>query len=250
MTDLQPQLPGTVVVKSEVHDLVERVANDLIGCAIEAVRERGVFHVALSGGSTPEVLFKRIVTDPTYRAWPWADTHFWVVDERVVPIDDDRCNWKMMRAYLIDHLPLPEGHAHPMPTDHPRADEWYEAEVRRLVPAGDDGVPRLDYVMLGMGGDGHTASLFPQTEALDERDRLVVFNDGELVIEPRPRLTMTYPLINAARRVAVLVTGASKQTMLARVAQSDRDVQNLPITGVAPTHGVLTWYLDQAACER
>lgn len=246
-------LKGRAIVMADVHDLIDKMADDLMGRAIGRLRETGTFHIALSGGSTPKVLFRRLVTDPTYRIIDWSRTHIWIVDERCVPADDDQLNFKMMRELLIDHVPAPVDHVHPMPVLDDSGDNQYETDLRATVQDIDDaGVPRLDYVLLGMGSDAHTASLFPRTPALAERERLVVFNDGESVAEPRPRMTMTYPLLNAARTICPLVTGRGKHAMVQRVAAagaSMNHIDDLPITGIEPAHedGELIWYLDDAA---
>lgn len=241
-------LGGRVHVMAGVDDLVDKVADDLAARMLTAITSTGAFHLALSGGSTPKVLFQRLVIDPRYRSLPWEKSHIWQVDERVVGDEDEKRNWKMMRELLVDHIALPAAHAHAMPVLDDAGDERYEAELRHLL-GERDGEPRLDYVLLGMGGDGHTASLFPQTPALDERDRWVVFNDGDSIAAPRPRMTMTYPLINGGRTVAALITGESKRAMLQRVALRGDDAATLPITGVdtEPTGGELVWYLDSAA---
>ncbi|MHC4993734.1 MAG: 6-phosphogluconolactonase, partial [Planctomycetota bacterium] len=149
---------------------------------------------------------------------------------------------------IVDHVTMPGNNFHPMGVLDKGGDQAYENDLRRLL--GAEGVGgRLDYALLGMGGDGHTASLFPQTPGLDESNRWIVFNDGELVADPRPRLTMTYPLINSARYIAVLVTGAGKHERLVDVAKAGRDIHRVPITGVIPTADDidLVWYLDHAA---
>jgi len=246
-------LKGRAIVMSDVHDLIDKMADDLLGKAIERFREAGVFHIALSGGSTPKILFRQLMTDPTYRVIDWSRTHVWIVDERCVGADDNRRNYKMIRELLIDHIPITADHVHPMPVDQQSGDQQYDTDLRATIgPIDNAGVPRLDYVLLGMGGDGHTASLFPHTPALSVRDRLVTFNDGDTVAEPRPRMTMTYPLINAARTIAPLVTGSAKHAMLQRVAAagaSTNHIDDLPITGIQPTSedGELIWYLDDAA---
>ncbi len=229
----------------------------LLTAAIEAVGHRGEFHLALSGGSTPEPFYMRLVTDPRYRTIPWEQTHLWIVDERRVPEDDDRYNFKMIRESLADHLPLRSRQRHPMPVlaDDPAA--LYEAELRRVVDPNAV-IPRLDFVVLGMGDDAHTASLFPHSPALAENKKLVAVNAGEHVTPP-DRVTMTYPLLNAARRLAVLVTGAKKAATIQRVEEQLRatgpDPESLPITGIQPqaanpndpAAGTLTWYLDALA---
>ncbi len=243
-------LPGQTVVKPDVDSLVETVADHLYVIGAEAIEARGVFDIALSGGSTPKALFKRLVTDPNYRAFQWDKTRVWMVDERVVPADDERLNWNMLKGFLLDHVTLGENAAFQMKCDWPDGDLQYEHAIREtLATRSTAGVPRFDYVLLGMGPDGHTASLFPQTHVLDETQALVKYNTGERVIEPKHRMTMTYPLINAARHIAVLITGVSKTEMLRRVSGGAEDARELPIMGVRPTEDDtdLTWYLNAAA---
>jgi len=243
-----PNLPGSVRV-AERDALFDDLGNQLATAAIEAVRERGAFHLALSGGSTPEPFYMRLVTDPRLRLIPWRQTHIWIVDERRVPEDDERSNIRMIREALTDQADVPDDHVHPMPVlaDDPAG--GYEATLRDTLGGGvgTGGVPRLDLVLLGMGDDCHTASLFPRSDAIGVDDRLIVVNAGEHVTPP-DRVTMTYPLLNAARRLDALVTGAKKTDALRRVAGLDApDPVHVPISGIRPTNGVLTWWLDPAA---
>ncbi|MEX2672211.1 MAG: 6-phosphogluconolactonase [Phycisphaeraceae bacterium] len=227
--------------------LLDRIAMDLYNTARDRVAEAGVFHLALSGGRTPKALFQHLMIDPNYRLLPWDRTHVWIVDERCVQPDDDRLNYNMIREMLIDPSGMPDPNVHPMPVLDEAGDRAYEQALREALsqPNVDD---RLDFVVLGMGADGHTASLFPQTPGLHERERWVIFNDGETVAEPRPRMTMTYPLINAARHIALLVTGESKRDTLRHVAAQPDDFEQYPVTGIRPAEdGKLTWYLDRAA---
>jgi 6-phosphogluconolactonase len=247
-------LPGTEIVAPDTERLFEKLGEALLSAAFDAVEQRGVFHLALSGGSTPEPFYMRLVTDPKFRGLPWKQTHVWVVDERRVPEDHEKSNWRMIRESLVDHVPTPAAQLHPVPTlaDEPAA--AYEAVMQRVfgfTPRA--GVPALDFVLLGMGGDAHTASLFPGSPALRVRDRWVIDNDGPSVVPPA-RVTMTYPLLDEARRLAVLVVGHSKVDTLRRVAKAHTegtpDHHELPITGLAPRPGALTWYLDDAAAGR
>lgn len=244
-------LCGKRVIVEEADALIDQVAQEMSDFARQRVMRAGVFHLALSGGSTPQALYRRLMIDPRYRLFPWAKTHLWIVDDRCVPADDDRYNSNMVRGLIADHADLPNNNFHPMPVLEADGDRAYEHELRELL--AEEGVnDRLDYTLLGMGGDGHTASLFPQTPGLEESDRWVVLNDGELVAEPRPRMTMTYPLINSSRMITLLVTGAGKHAMLRKVADATRsggDARNPPIAGIAPTHddAEMIWYLDKAA---
>jgi len=156
----------------------------------------------------------------------------------------------------VAHAPVRERNVHAMPVLAADPAGQYEAELRRGLGGGDNaapaGIPRLDLVLLGMGGDGHTASLFPRSPAVDEAERLIAVNAGPRVTPP-PRVTMTFPLLTAARAVAVLVTGAGKHAALRQVERQLRfsgpDPRNLPITGVAPRGGELSWWLDAPAAR-
>ena len=238
-------LPGQIVVEQTDDLLFDTLGHDLVESSLRAIRDRGVFHLALSGGSTPEPFYMRLCTDPRFRVIPWSQTHIWMVDERRVPADDDRLNFKMIKPVLIDHIPIRSRQVHPMPVLEPLAEDVYEAELRSVVPDG-----RLDFILLGMGDDGHTASLFPGSRSLSETDRWIAANDGPGVTPPA-RLTMTYPLINAGREVAVLATKAKKAQRLRSIhdmlASTGPDLQKYPITGVNPIEGSLTWYLDAPA---
>lgn len=239
------RLFGQVQVGSDAHDAHQALADHLLQAGLAAVEQRGVFHLALSGGSTPEPFYHLLVIDPTYRAIPWAKTHVWIVDERQVPAEHDKSNLRMIRESLLDHVPMRKRQQHPMPVLEPAGADRYEAELREVT---GQPTPALDFVLLGMGDDCHTASLFPHSPAVEVMDRLVVANDGPHVTPP-PRLTMTFPLLNAARQVAVLVTGSKKFAALQRVDEQIRrgpDARQLPITGIRP-QGVLGWYLDAAA---
>jgi 6-phosphogluconolactonase len=172
-----------------------------------------------------------------------------MVDERCVPFDDPASNFRAIDETIVDHADIPREQVHPIFATSETADVQYEKELRETLAWREKGQDRLDFVLLGMGADGHTASLFPHSEALDEHQRLVRFNSATPGIMPARRVTLTYPILNSARFVAVMVTGKSKAAMLKRVAE-DRgaEVADLPIKGVDPTSGELRWYLDGEAC--
>jgi len=242
------QQVADVHIGKDYHTLLDDLGMALTSAAARAVDERGAFHLALSGGSTPERFYMNLCVDPRFRDIPWSKTHLWIVDERRVPLDDEKSNYRMMRETLVDHLPVRRRQTHPVPVDE---DDPAHAYEQALCAAFDepDHIPQLDFVLLGMGDDAHTASLFPHSPALRVHDKLIANNDGEHVTPP-PRVTMTYPLLNAAREVAVLVTGEKKADALKRVADALATRPNpdeLPITGIDPDDGDLTWYLDPTA---
>lgn len=246
-------LPGSVHRAQDTQSAYDAVAAAMEAEAIHAVQHRGVFHLALSGGSTPEQLYVNLVADPRYRGFPWRDTHLWQVDERRVPHDDEKSNFKMLRETLTVHADIPEPQVHAIPVleDDPAA--AYEGELAKAFGIDTGGPPpRLDFVLLGMGGDLHTASLFPHSKSLGVTDRWIAINDGPEVTPP-DRVTMTYPLLNAARRLVVLLTGEKKagplQQLDAAFADGSPDTRAMPIAGIAPAHedARLDWHLDPAA---
>lgn len=253
MATTQLQLTGDVHVRPDTDELFHDLGRAMLGAAFAAVSDRDVFHLALSGGTTPEKFYIRLVTDPTLRALPWDKTHVWLVDERLVPESDDRSNYRMIREALLDHVPMKKRQRHPVSVASTDPAGDYDRELREVICGNASCLPKLDFVLLGMGDDGHTASLFPESPALRVSDRWAAANDGPTVTPP-PRVTLTLPVLNAARQAAVLVTGAKKAAALRRVDEQIRrggpDPLHLPITGVDPDQhgdGTLTWYLDAAA---
>lgn len=248
----RPALPGTVVVRESADEIIDSIAADLFFQANACVRTFGDFHLALSGGRTPEPLYTRLMYDPAFRSLPWKRTHLWVVDERRVPPEDERSNFRMIRETIVEHSDIPGEQVHPMAATEDDADARYEKELREHLGWRDKGHDRLDFVVLGMGSDGHTASLFPGSAALEAEGRLVLMNEGPAVPAPA-RVTMTLPFLNASRFVGVLVTGEAKRATVARIAAALRragepPVHELPVLGVRPLAGELRWYLDRAAC--
>lgn len=242
-----PPLPGEVFVAQTIDQLLDLLAAELVAQALVCQRRFGDFELALSGGSTPQPLYDRLMYDPNCRQLPWARTHLWLVDERGVSLDDDRSNFRMINETIVEHSGIPREQVHPIDALSETADVDYEAQLREVLQWRQRGQDRLDFVLLGMGRDGHTASLFPHNDALGERHRLVRRVD-EPGAQPPQRVTMTFPLINSARMVAILVTGASKAEAIGRIARGETSVQQMPVTGVRPEQGVLKWFLDAEAC--
>ena len=239
MPPTPPPLPGSVVVRKDTDDLIDVLGSELVLHAKTCVRAFGDFHLALSGGSTPEPLYKRLMYDPPLRELPWKRTHLWIVDERRVPPTDDRSNYKMIREYIVDHSGIPEDQVHPVPVELDDPATAYERTLREVLGWREKGHDRLDCCLLGMGGDAHTASLFPHSPALGETERLIALNEGPHVTPP-PRVTMTYRLINASRLVAVLVTGRGERETLAKVAAGaggGGSIKDMPILGINPVGG-------------
>jgi 6-phosphogluconolactonase len=245
-------LVGEKEVCPTPEDCAQRLAGELARHLKRRMGMVGTVHLALSGGSSGRLLCAALARDSSLGDAEWTRIHLWLVDERCVADDDARLNFGLISEVLAPHVPLPAGNLHPMPVLLAGGDERYERALQAaLSERGDAEERRLDAIVLGMGGDGHTASLFPGTPALDERERMIVFNDGAQVAPPRPRMTMTYPLINRASFIAVLVTGVGKKEALQHVAENPRDRRTWPVLGVVPSPtSRMLWYLDQAALPR
>ena len=230
-------------------DLVSELIKSII---CESTGARGSAFVALAGGTTPHALYQRLASFGTGGEVPWADTEIFFGDERDVPLDHIESNYNMAQRSLLDHLPIEPGRIHPMrgdAADLVAAAREYEQTVRRIVPSEGGSLPRFDLVLLGMGGDGHTASLFPNTSALEEKIALVASNFVPVL--NRTRLTFTYPLINAARNVILLVTGDDKAEAVSLLLSEDAQKQKrVPASGVSPVDGLLTMVFDAAAARR
>jgi 6-phosphogluconolactonase len=226
--------------------LAEAGAREFARSASEAIDGQGVFRVVLAGGSTPRPLYARLTRAPRRRAIRWDRARFFFGDERCVPPDHDRSNYRMVREVLLDPLKIPARHVSRMKGEEEpaRAARAYEEAIRRQF----SGRPaRFDLVFLGLGEDGHTASLFPSTEALAERRRLVAANHVPKFSEWR--LTLTFRALNAARRVIFLVSGPEKAIAAAKILKRERGYQDLPASAVCPRRGTLLWLLDEAAAS-
>lgn len=229
-------------------DDLAHVACEIIAAAATAsIGRRRFFRIALAGGSTPRAVYRLLADDPymDFRHWQV----FWS-DERCVPPTSPESNYRMAKETLLDRLAEPPALVFRMAGegDPEAAALAYERAVREMTPpnpaAGTGETPRFDLILLGMGADGHTASLFPGSPALAERERLVVATAAPT---GQPRLTFTYPLINAARRVLILVSGAEKAATLHAVRTQPHDPNRFPVQGVNLVRGNLTWLVDAAA---
>jgi 6-phosphogluconolactonase len=233
-------------------EAVSRAAADLFQRACrDAVEARGVFSVALAGGSTPRGLYSLLATDPALRdSIPWDRVGFFWGDERHVPPDHPDSNYRMAHEAMLSRVPVRPERVHRVLSEQPDAAvaaSLYEAEVRRAF-AADRGVPSFDLILLGLGPDGHTASLFPGTEALSEQRRLFAANFVQKF--GAHRITATFPLLNAARHVVFVVAGAEKATVVRDVLQPQPDTPVVPARLVRPGRGALRWILDRGAASR
>jgi 6-phosphogluconolactonase len=224
------------------------IAERIAAAARRAVAEHGAFHLVLSGGETPKPLYELLAMPAWKSRVDWGRTHVYWSDERCVPVDDPRSNAGMTRRALLDHVSVPASQIHPLYAggSPQQAAIDYEGLLRRIASGG---APRFDFVLLGLGVDGHTASLFPGTAAVAERQRLVC--ELYLPEQGMHRLTMTLPLLNQARHIVFLVAGAGKASMLQQVLSDvvDSAGQIPPARLVRPVGGELDWLVDAAAAS-
>ena len=213
-------------------------------------REGNTFSAALSGGSTPKRLYELLAAPPFSNQIPWQQVHLFQVDERCVSPDDPQSNYRMIREALLGHVPIPESNFHRMVAELPDRDQAalaYATELAETLRPGPGELPRLDLVFLGMGPDGHTASLFPDSPALKEQTLWVSSNFVEKLAAHR--LTLTFPVLSAARRIVFLVSGEEKAETLRRVLRPEAGALPLPARRVRPTDGEVSWYVDKAAAK-
>jgi 6-phosphogluconolactonase len=223
--------------------LAERGAELFADAAAEAVAARGTFRVALAGGRTPTLLHQILAEPPWCDLIPWRQTHVFFGDERCVHECSPERNDLVAREALFSVVSLPPGNVHRIDTARRDGAEAYEAAIRDCFSASAGEIPSFDLVFLGLGPDGHTASLFPGFPGLDEASRLVVRVSGA----PKPppdRITMTLPLIDRSRLVVFLATGSEKTDVVSRAVAGDRTI---PAGRVAPSLGRVVWLLDEEA---
>src|ERR1700757_2626936 len=229
--------PTTAEMSEAALDEIRRILND-------AVSKRGRFSIALSGGHTPAKLYA-LWAEKHQAETPWDRVHLFFGDERFVPEDDLLSNYRMARKTLIDHVPIPKENVHPMLTNFPspeKAAEAYEVELRKFF---GEGLPAFDVQLLGLGIEGHTASLFPGSPALDEQGRWVLAVSAPA--EPPRRLTLTPAVLNQGLNTFFMVAGADKREILTALRSEPQNVQSkYPAGRIRPARGVV-WYLDQAA---
>jgi 6-phosphogluconolactonase len=239
-----------VIVAADAAALVAAAAGHLRRTLADAIAARGAAWIALAGGRTPRAVYEQLAAAGT-PAIDWTRVHVAFGDERLVPPDHADSNYAMARAALLDRVRLPAAQVHRIEGERPTAADAadaYGAALSRAFALTPGAWPVFDLVLLGVGPDGHTASLFPGTAALAVTDRLAA--PAEAPSPPTARVTLTYPVLNAARAVVLLVGGADKADAVARAFDAGVPIAECPVRGVRPHAGSLTWHLDAAAASK
>jgi 6-phosphogluconolactonase len=239
-------------ILTDGEDVCRIAAGEWVRLADEAVRARGRFAVALSGGSTSKALYRLLAADEGgFRArLPWGQAHIFWGDERHVPPDHPDSNYRMAYEAMLSRVPVPSGNVYRIPAENPdaaRAAEVYARTLREFFGVEAGRFPRFDLILLGLGADGHTASLFPGTGAVHERGRLVAAPWVEKLASHR--ITLTAPVLNNAAFVIFLVCGEDKAGTLRAVLEGPHEPDRLPAQLVRPVDGRLVWMVDRAAAR-
>jgi 6-phosphogluconolactonase len=218
-----------------------KTAEYFVARSDQAIAERGRFMVALSGGSTPKTLYQ-LLAESFRQQISWDKIHFFWSDERHVPPDHPESNYRMAHQALLSHVPIEQNHVHRVPAENPNADEAAQQYEETLKQVTNESLPRFDLILLGLGADGHTASIFPGSEVLHETKRLVAAPWVEQF--QAYRITMTLPLINNGASVVFLVSGEEKAAIVKEVLKGQK---KYPAQAVKPD-GELVWMIDKTAC--
>jgi 6-phosphogluconolactonase len=241
-----------IQIVADADSMSRAAAETIVEHVSESLQTRDIYTIALSGGSTPRRLYALLASDAKLRKQiPWDRIHFFWGDERHVPPGHPESNYRMAYETILSKAPIPLKNIHRIhaeDADAGRAAAGCELEIRQFFKIEAGQIPSFDCVLLGMGPDGHTASLFPGTSALEETNRLMVANWVEKF--QSYRITMTLPVINNAERIIFLVGGEEKADILKAVLEGDIESKRYPAQLIQPTDGVLFWFLDQSAAGR
>jgi len=239
----QPQL----YITADLPQLSQAAATFWLQQATKAIREHGFFTVALTGGATPKPLYRLLSEPARYKGLDWSRVQVFIGDERVVPHDHADSNYRMASETLLAHVPVPAENIHPMQTDGPvdEVAQDYARQLQGLLPLDESGIPVFDLIMLGIGADGHTASLFPQTDILSEHEKWVAAVYVDKLASWR--ISLTYPVLNHAKTIMVLASGENKAKVVQQVMTKPDD-KVFPVQAIE-AKGEMHWFVDAAAAK-
>ncbi len=235
---------STIKIFKNANELAQALAGDFQEAVDQAVAENRNLNIALSGGSTPALFCQKLASSSHREKINWRQVHLFWGDERCVPPDHPDSNYGMTRKNLLDHIAIPAENIHRIFGENDPGDEAkrYAAEIERWLPLTQTGWPQFDWILLGLGADGHTASIFPGSDVVADQTNICA-----VAVHPetkQKRITLTLPAINHAKRISFLVTGENKAEMVAKVLSGN---ESLPASLVQPNQCILEWYLDEQA---
>ena len=236
-----------VIIKDNPIQLAQEAADIFIAEAWNSVNKRARFAIAISGGSTPRVMHRMLANKPHDSRIPWDKIHVFWVDDRCVPENDPASNYGAAKKDFLNLVPIPEAQVHPISWKMPPEDgaKKYQQEIMHFFHLEDGYFPTFDLIFLGIGADGHTASLFPEQDALYEKEKLVVaVKGGDPYVS---RLTMTFPVLNGARQIVFLVSWKQKAVTVKTIFEDSQ--VTLPAQQIRPVSGKLTWLMDREAAS-
>lgn len=240
-----------LVICTNPEELAAVAAERISRAAAESIAARGRFTLCLTGGSTPRRTYTLLARPQGPAGVDWTNTYLFFGDERFAPPDDDRSNYKMVRQSLLQDARIAPDHVFAVPTHLASPQQAAEAYARTLKTFfGGVAWPEFDLVLLGLGEDGHTASLFPRAAALRVTDHWATSSPPGALPPPVDRVTLTFPVFNAARQVMFLVSGAKKAQVFADVYQGEASIEARPAAGIRPASGQTVWLVDRAAAGR
>ncbi len=239
-----------IEIASDAEDLARRSVQLFVSAAQEAIAARGLFYTAISGGHTPRHFFERLGTAPQARSLPWERVHVFWVDERYVDPDSQDSNYRLAAETFLNRVSIPPDNIHRIPTEYDDIQEAaraYERTIQTVFGLQEGEVPEFDLIVLGMGSDGHTGSLFPNSYATFDTNDLVYV--VYVLDDTLNRITLTHPVLMAARRLAVLVSGGEKARTLKDVLTGEPDEVKYPIHILWPVLDKITWLVDRDAAR-
>ncbi len=234
-------------VHENLDELSRGVAEESVNRIKTSLHRRKICSLVLAGGNTPQPFYHLLVTDYADQI-PWEYVHFFWGDERFVPHHHQQSNYRMVHESLLKPLSIPERNIHAMPTNHPTVVDCAQAYEDHLQSEFRTEFPVFDLVVLGMGADGHTASLFPETDALQEQENWVCASEAP--DPPRERITLTYPVLNNARNVFFMVSGERKAEAVRNAFQEENSRNACPAAFIRPEKGPVVWWLDRPAAAK
>jgi 6-phosphogluconolactonase len=239
------------LVFREAKNLYEEAARQFMLAATDAIKERGIFRAALSGGSSPLPLYKLLADEGNTQGMDWGRVHFYWGDERCVPPEHTESNYGKAWDFFLQHIDIPQQNLHRIKGElgAEKAAQGYRLELKNTAFGALDW-PRFDLVYLGMGVDGHTASLFPRSPVMNSSGFSAIAVKAEYQNRPADRVTLTAQVFNSARKIILIAVGQPKAELIATIAAGELDPTELPVQRIQPMNGELFWLLDDAAAGK